>query len=1352
MADDGNTKVGGLQIEITANSTKAASAITKLTDALEKLSNVKFESSQLEKIADKLSALGNVKISKNLSTRLTELGKSMESVSDDAIARLDRATTALSKLAGVNLTGVGSAIRAVSRQTSTVSAIDTAGTDVSAMTHQDRSEFGEEIRHDTDELGQAAQRASVNTDKLTQSIQNAELQSMRTNRAYEEMERRLEVLQSIKGFTNSDQYAEAAARVREYSKALEQVENATEAFRSGQAQGLFGSEEEVTAAVEELKELRRQAALAGESAKYALKDAETGAKDYAKSVGIASTALKKLASAAAGWAGGKELSGLKSLGKAFGEQFTKPVTRAIGVINRWKSSIGRIAFYRLIRSAIKAVTDGFKTGIEDLYQYSRLTNTEFAPAMDRLATSSLYLKNSLGAMAAPLIQAIAPAVDFLVDKFVSLLNVIGKVMAALTGKSVYSQAKKYATEYADAADKAAGATKEFQKYLIGIDELNIINDPKGGGGAGAALDDYASMFEEVEVPNEYADWAKKIREAIENGDWYGAGAALADKLNELIANADFDGWGSSLGEKIQHGIELGLGFMRTANWQGLGAGLADFLNGLINGVDPNDLGALIASKIQAGIEFAYGFVTRFRWGEFGEWLGGIVNGWFAEIDWAMLGKTISKGIKGLLQSAEKFLAKVDWGQVGENIADMLTNIDWSGVWDGFWDAADAAVRAVIDLFTGLDDNLSGSAEILWDIAKALAAWKISNNVLGWFDKLSAGKFSKQLESVKSSIGKIATGLAISITGLTIESSGIRDMVMNGPDLQNVIKTALGSALGVVGTALAFGFTPTGWAVGLGVALTVGIATAIKAASDKEQLEYENSDYYKHLQEIIKKAQESIEVSKEVQIRIEARAENYEQAGRDIEAILPMLEKILDLSDIEVKTADQLSELQNYVDIVNGLNIPDLHLDLDPDGHIKQTRDDIETITQNLIQQAKLTAAGDLLVQAYKELYDFEQNTDFDVLKDALEDAKDTTAAQREEFEKLDKAYQDFVSSLQKGYGNANGVSRNAIFPQQEEWKAAKRALEDAEEAQRKAQEAVDEATKSYEGIKNEISKYESVLGDLNTQVSKNAEDIAPLAETYNSLFSDLAENWARDGQLGGDMFREATNAALSAGIPQDTVDLIVGTFDILGTAWNHDGNIAGENLKEAVQASLAGGIPRDIVKGITDAFGGVPDAWYSEFFNGAEEAKQAIRAVQPDIVKAAEELVRETNNKLKFSADLSVNLKETPSSQLYFAQAPAYASGGFPTEGELFMARESGPELVGTIGGRTAVANNDQIVQGISAGVEGANVGVINALYAVAQQIIRTINDKDMNAYMDGEVVTKRVSTVQSQDSKMYWR
>ena len=68
-----------------------------------------------------------------------------------------------------------------------------------------------------------------------------------------------------------------------------------------------------------------------------------------------------------------------------------------------------------------------------------------------------------------------------------------------------------------------------------------------------------------------------------------------------------------------------------------------------------------------------------------------------------------------------------------------------------------------------------------------------------------------------------------------------------------------------------------------------------------------------------------------------------------------------------------------------------------------------------------------------------------------------------------------------------------------------------------------------------------------------------------------------------------------------------------------------------------------------------------------------------------------------------------------------YKNGGFPNNGQLFFARESGPEMVGTIGNKTAVANNDQIVEGIANGVSSANDGVISAIYDVAMQIINAI-------------------------------
>ena len=71
----------------------------------------------------------------------------------------------------------------------------------------------------------------------------------------------------------------------------------------------------------------------------------------------------------------------------------------------------------------------------------------------------------------------------------------------------------------------------------------------------------------------------------------------------------------------------------------------------------------------------------------------------------------------------------------------------------------------------------------------------------------------------------------------------------------------------------------------------------------------------------------------------------------------------------------------------------------------------------------------------------------------------------------------------------------------------------------------------------------------------------------------------------------------------------------------------------------------------------------------------------------------------------------------------AYAAGGFPTDGEMFIAREAGPEMVGSIGNRTAVVNNDQIVESVSKGVYQAVASAMGQSGGT-QVVEAKVNDK----------------------------
>ena len=183
--------------------------------------------------------------------------------------------------------------------------------------------------------------------------------------------------------------------------------------------------------------------------------------------------------------------------------------KATGKIGMLLASIKRVAFYRAIRTALKEVTQAFQEGTNNLYYYSQaLNNIDSAHAsgtMNEFATTALYVKNSLGAALMPILQSLVPVVNAIADAFVWAANAVNQFFHALKGESVFTKAKRYATDYAEALGGASGAAKELKKQIFGFDELNIFNSPSGGGGGGASGMDFSKMFEESDVKMNF-DW------------------------------------------------------------------------------------------------------------------------------------------------------------------------------------------------------------------------------------------------------------------------------------------------------------------------------------------------------------------------------------------------------------------------------------------------------------------------------------------------------------------------------------------------------------------------------------------------------------------------------------------------------------------------------------------------------------------------------------------------------------------------------------------------------------------------------------------------------------------------------
>lgn len=339
-------------------------------------------------------------------------------------------------------------------------------------------------------------------------------------------------------------------------------------------------------------------------------------------------------------------------------------------ISKFADALKRIAYYRFIRAILREVAAAFKEGISNLYQWSSAVNGKFAKSMDRIATSTLYLKNSLGAMLAPLINALAPVLDFIIDKIVEVINWINKLFAMLSGSSTYVVAKKVATTWGDAGKSAAGSAKsaaaDIKRTLLGFDEINRLeknNASSGGGGGGSSSvgANYSDMFEERKLDGWMAKVASFIDKAnvkiraflegvLEGFELFKTQLKnLATKTKEWLqslSESKFvkvfvklvkDGWTtvSKWVASFGTGVLAGVSLFRK-NWETVTKWVQSFGTGVLAGV----------SLLRDNWTSVSGWVKKFLGGAIEQGVSLVRNGWSTVSIWARkyLGPLIDQGV------------------------------------------------------------------------------------------------------------------------------------------------------------------------------------------------------------------------------------------------------------------------------------------------------------------------------------------------------------------------------------------------------------------------------------------------------------------------------------------------------------------------------------------------------------------------------------------------------------------------------------------------------------------------------------------------------------------------------------
>ena len=634
--------------------------------------------------------------------------------------------------------------------------------------------------------------------------------------------------------------------------------------------------------------------------------------DLAKEKAGASLQNKKLGTNAekTGSSLSKEASKTRAVSKAFGKlskgynnilkTVSKPVisgfrnlTRAIRDSQKQYNQgfsiprmIGMSMLYSTVFGAISSINQAIADGSNNLVQYSNTYNQ----SISSITSALTYLKNAWAAAFAPIVNVVAPYLQSFINMIASALNAIGRFFAALTGKGFAVQAKKVYQDYgasladtgsgaSDAADglkDAQKAAEEYQKTILGFDELNVLNKPDkdnssggsggngGSGGAGGIGElSPADMFETVKVEGPIADLAKRIREAFLNEDWEGLGKIIAETINgvfkkideaiswdnvgpkitkavnaitttfnSLVDNIDWALIGKTFGDGINTIVNTLNLLITGIDWNNLGASFATGVMSLFNTVNWQNLGNLIGNYFMIAWDIAKGFVLNLDYATIGQSFGTAVNGIFQSVNFSDITTVLYTGLNGIAEVLLNFTNTVDWGAISTNLSNginnFIQNVDWVGIGTSistfFTDALGMLAMAVMQIdWQGLGRGIGQMiSSIDWATIFTEAFLIIKTVLLGLIEGLgetTAGKILLAIGAIAAIFKgvQVATAVASAVQNILKVWGGLPTGIAGaGPSVAGAISTIGGKFASLIPKA---GSAVTGAVSALGKLIT-----------------------------------------------------------------------------------------------------------------------------------------------------------------------------------------------------------------------------------------------------------------------------------------------------------------------------------------------------------------------------------------------------------------------------------------------------------------------------------------------------------------------------------------------------
>ncbi len=946
----------------------------------------------------------------------------------------------------------------------------------------------------------------------------------------------------------------------------------------------------------------------------------------------------------------KAYASVGKVASVIGGRLVSGLTDAIKKFNELKSSIGRIALYRALRTLIKDITAGIQEGIQNAYYWASETSDKFASSMDQIATSANYAKNSLGAMATPIYNAIAPIIDALVDKFVALINVINQVFSLLGGSGKWIKAIKQPKTYADAIGSTGTAAKNAKKdidlYLASFDELHVMNksddSSSGGSGGSGSGTSYSDMFE-------YEDISSDVKKWMNLSDWTELGKIVGEKLN--VITQSMDDW---INKTFRP-------FITT--WA---KRLATFLNGVMETYDFEKLGKLMADGLNALIDGANTFMENFKSYNFGKSLGQVINGWFKNLEWDNIARYFSNKLKTFVNIAQGFVDELmpkafeNGYKVGNMLKEIFTSIDWQQINDtlatglktianfmeGFFSGDDGSFRNFGKEFsntikgvlenpdtTVIIEGVSSFINAIVDILDDPSLWYDIGNAVG--KALGAIDWNSALKVAIEAIGSAFVGL---ITGLFSEDHGTAFL-------------GIVAAVGMISTAF-----------------SLGKQILVKAA-----IETFSSEIASHLTSTVATSVETSVAEGALDSIGTSISTSLSGVASSVVSALPTLGYVAIGAGIVMAIGAGFSEMAQPTYQEKLQEIDDLQ-----DEFYKQFGMNETEYMQKYGQTA--------LQEAYNKLTGIDENYQSSSLQSQQSWLKDTTGTFSDLSNQTNQIVSESYDSMNKTTSEGNSAMSSNTKVTWDELKAS----------------------------------FSSSMSDLKNALSTTWDNMkSKTSNTWGNIKSTLSESW-------GNIKSTASSTFSSIG-------------QTIGSSWDNvksrTSNTWG-NIKNSVANSW-----NDIKNNFSNTGAVMQQTVQSVFDTIKSKMTSPIETAKNKIAEIVNTIKGLFNFQISFPhiamPHFSISPRGWTAGDLLKGKIPSlsvqwYAQGGFPEDGQLFIARESGAEMVGNIGGRTAVANNDQIVAAVSQGVYSAVVSAMNGENGNSNNINLTVT-------LDGETVYKNV-------------